>query len=611
MATTNALVRAKSLQDRTSLNTDIWYMVFTEIVKSNRLEFKGNEDTYAGPLKPWLLSLRVVSREFKDIVTPHAFSTLKYFDFARLDSILHDQNPRPWSIAVKHGLLQHTVTLKFALECKRANIEAMILILKNSRVLKEYCWEYKMIGYFILFKECSDDTFQRSLAAFQMCNAFISSHNHQESYRFEYNINWTGVSIDYDDSTTQPRKSKRLRELADGPEKESSLTAYRTVYNSDKSDSQVVSSPHNIDIVAGYNSEADLKILNALTVSITAFGQFSNRRRLPIESGCPLLHDNRQYPPTRKLTLESNQCKFSGDEMLSIWNWDITRVRSLTISVTDPEKFFSKFPIHQLRRLRTFKSICSAVGLNSFPLDRRYKDWITSLFQTCKELSSFKIEDFWGDIVDIRELEKIGNRLRKLRLITDVPQISEDPLGKLTTILKACPCIEDLEIDITVNDSSEVEQAQGILSLLAKARELRHLTLRLWNHTIWVGKVPRESRYNTDHAYNMATALMQKLHDKKLGCPFEKLTICFQNYLPDGKSRYRRFYFDEYDHALPPFPIRTFSSRKNIAGKCSHEGEYQQWGSSCHFGVIATQYLSDESPWTGSEGEESDDSREE
>ncbi|KAL2064222.1 hypothetical protein VTL71DRAFT_4716 [Oculimacula yallundae] len=142
----------------------------------------------------------------------------------------------------------------------------------------------------------------------------------------------------------------------------------------------------------------------------------------------------------------------------------------------------------------------------------------------------------------------------------------------MTGLLVSCPELVDLEIDMPLIAVLKHYQRPGILKQLAQARELRHLTLRMFFETVPMSTtVAKESN---DVVYERVAVFMENLLGTKLGRPFEKLTIRYEGWGDQVPEE-----LDEHGSlSYKPF-IRIFSSRKHLDGMCSQDGVYQQWGS--------------------------------
>ncbi|KAL2064223.1 hypothetical protein VTL71DRAFT_4717 [Oculimacula yallundae] len=384
--TTTAVSHATPEPRRDRLTIDIWFMVFKEVINSNPSGSKDLRRSQVAQLKTWLLSMRTVSKDFRHIVTLFAFSTFDFRNDLRLEPVLKAQNV--FLTAFSRDMWQHLVNLQFQIRYTQNNIHAMAFFLERCPKLKEYRLGRGMYG---------GETLIGNIVALQ---CLPSQPNHQGSYKFVEDEVWSGVSIEYDDSLDSPRKSRRLRELADGtPEKDSSLSAYRTVYGSsqgklpiDHSDANTQQVLRRSDIGVGAADEDDSKPVS----------RFS-------------MHFN--YPTMKKLKLDGGQ--FVNPESKTNRLWDMSSVYSLTIkdkSWVVGVAMTELFPSSHLSRLRTIKLVIGYLGREEGAIED-LRDWLTSLFRGCKDLSSVKFTNtYWEYIVDIGELLKIGPSLHKLRI---------------------------------------------------------------------------------------------------------------------------------------------------------------------------------------------------
>ncbi|PVH82459.1 hypothetical protein DL98DRAFT_530220 [Cadophora sp. DSE1049] len=142
-------------------------------------------------------------------------------------------------------------------------------------------------------------------------------------------------------------------------------------------------------------------------------------------------------------------------------------------------------------------------------------------------------------------------------------------LDVLNKIMRACPCIVDLAVDMPLPDDTHATEIWGFLRTLAESREFQHLVLQA-RRTLQVEGVSENS---IDPTFDGASKIMEKLHQQKLGHPFKQVMIHLDD--EENADEHEGEEYDPNDHHI----IRRLVSHKLKDGKCGHDGVYQQWGS--------------------------------
>jgi hypothetical protein len=257
--------------------------------------------------------------------------------------------------------------------------------------------------------------------------------------------------------------------------------------------------------------------------------------------------------------------------------WDFTQLTTLHLDVQDEFiNFLETVPVNQLAQLRDFT-------LRIFLFEERNRDRLNKLlrplFKEMKDLESFS---FYGEnrnlILSTNTMTLAGEAIKKLslkghhRIFTD-PTTLED----LQIIRKNCPNLEELEFDLPhfqYENVGGVEnrlcfEAKDSLDFLPNFANLKRLHI-LAESDLGTPFNDRADVESTDPDYDDAEQIMRSLHAKKLGIPFEKLTITL------GRCG-RPPNWREIPGAMIGEQGAQWSSRRIWSSRMDLDGKYEQW----------------------------------
>ncbi|KAH9219822.1 hypothetical protein DL95DRAFT_457088 [Leptodontidium sp. 2 PMI_412] len=194
----------------------------------------------------------------------------------------------------------------------------------------------------------------------------------------------------------------------------------------------------------------------------------------------------------QKFILEEANWAYTAEEMNQMW--DFSNLRSLSICPSKYKESHLNIPIQNLSRLRTIK------------LDY-----------------------------------KLSVRLRKLRLTNHAKIIFLNPMSSSLRkdIMRACPSIVDLTADIPSSCEHSARDISDFLLELTGARELKDLTLYATD-ILPVDGVENDS---IDPEYDGVAIIMKRLHEQKMGHPYNKIKI----HLHDWSKRPPSSTDEDYD----------------------------------------------------------------